>query len=500
MNQSTARGALWMVLFKLLERGLGLISTLILARLLMPKDFGIVAMAMSVVALLEVFSSFGMDTVLIQRQDAGREHFNSAWTLNLLAGCVVGVILTLLALPASDFYREPRLTAVMLMLALSAVVQGLENIGVVQFRRELRFDREFRYLTAKKLIAFAVTVPLAFWLRNYWALVLGTFIGRAGSVVYSYFLQPFRPRLSLRAAPEMLHFSKWLMLQNVVGFLKDRSASFFIGRLAGPAALGSFSLASEIANLPGAELIAPINRALFPTYAKLAADKAALRAEFLSSMSGIALLGVPAVAGIALAAPFVVLLLLGPQWIAAQGLLEVLAFYGITYVLQSNAYAAFLALGKPSVFVGIIGFQAAVLLACLVALTPTHGAMGAAWAHVIAAVAALPVNFLYIVRFMELRGRDFVAAVWRPLVSATVMYVTGRLWGPHLPPGATTSADALVPFVACVLLGAATYVAADVLLWLATGRPAGAETWLLRKLGAFTQHARARLRPDRPRG
>jgi lipopolysaccharide exporter len=494
MTQSTARGALWMVSFKLLERGLGLISTLVLARLLVPRDFGVVAMAVSLVALLEIFSAAGMDTALIQRQDASPAHFHTAWTLNVLAGFTVGVVLVLLALPASYFYREPRLVAVMCVFALGAAVQGLENIGVVQFRKQLRFDREFRYLLAKKLISFAVTVPLAFWLRSYWALVIGTLAGRTGSVMYSYLIQPFRPRLSLQTAAEMMHFSKWLMPLNALGFLKERSATFLIGHFAGPAALGAFTVSTEIASLPSTELIAPINRALLPAYAKLAGDRPALRAEFLNSMSGIALLGMPMVAGVALAAPFIVLLALGPKWSAARPLLEVLAFYGISQVLESNAYAAFVAIGKPAVFFRVIGLQTAVLLAALLPLTLSYGTIGAAWSYVFSALVTLPVNFLYIARLMGLRARDFVTAVWRPVVSAAVMYGGGRLWGPALPATAVTSAAAFVPFIKCVAVGALTYVAIDALLWLAAGRPRGAETWLLRQVGAISRVARSRLR------
>jgi lipopolysaccharide exporter len=493
MSQRMAMGALWMVLFKLLERGLGLISTLILARLLMPKDFGIVAMAMSVIALLELFSAFGMDTVLIQQRDATPAHFNTAWTLNVLAGCLVGLLLAALSVPASHFYREPRLVPVALLLALGAIIQGLENVGVVEFRKQLQFDKEFRYLLAKKVLAFAVTVPLAFWLRNYWALVLGTLAGRAGAVCLSYLIQPLRPRFSLATASEMMHFSKWLMMQNGLAFLKERSASFFIGRVAGPAALGTFTVSAEVAAMPGTELIAPINRAILPAYVKLAHDPVARGREYVSVMSGIALVGVPAVAGVALTAPFIVLLVLGPTWTAAQPLLEVLAFFGITQVLQSNAYSAFIALGKPAIFAKINAFHVVALLICLGVLTPLSGAQGAAWAYVIAAIAALPVNFYYIIKFLGLRTLDFVAGLWRPLVSAAVMYLSGKAWGPALPPGAKSSAEAFVPLISCIALGAVTYVAVDVLLWLIAGRPNGAETWILKEFRAAVNVARARI-------
>src|SRR6187399_1711623 len=112
MTPSVAAGALWMVLAKLLERSLGLVSSLFLVRLLEPADFGIVAMAMALIALLELFSAFGLDSVLIQQRSATDLHFHTAWTLNVLASCAVGLLLAALAVPASVFYHEPRLVPV----------------------------------------------------------------------------------------------------------------------------------------------------------------------------------------------------------------------------------------------------------------------------------------------------------------------------------------------------------------------------------------------------
>ena len=140
IRSSMARGAVWMVLFKLLERSLGMISMLILARLLVPADFGLMAMATSLVALLELITAFGVDTALVQRRDATPAHFNSAWTLNVCAGGAIATMMLLMSWPASVFYREPRVTAVICALAFAAAVQGFENIGVVTFRKEMRFD------------------------------------------------------------------------------------------------------------------------------------------------------------------------------------------------------------------------------------------------------------------------------------------------------------------------------------------------------------------------
>jgi lipopolysaccharide exporter len=488
-----ARGAVWMVLFKLLERSLGMISMLILARLLVPADFGLMAMATSLVALLELFMAFGVDTALVQRNDATTAHFNSAWTLNLCAGGSIATLMLLLSWPAAYFYREPRVTPVICALALAAAIQGCENIGVVMFRKDMRFDREFRFLLGKKLVAFCITVPLALLWRNYWALVVGTIGGRLAGVALSYILQPFRPKFSFGAAKDLMHFSKWLMMQNGLSFLKERSSDVIIGRFAGPHSLGVFSVSAEISNMPGTELVAPINLAVLPGYVKLAHDLPALRREYISVMAMISLFAVPAVAGFAACAPFLVLLVLGPKWIEAANLIKILAFFGITQVLQSNAYSAFLAIGRPQTFAKINAIHVVILITLLISLTPFYGIIGGAWAYVITATIMLPVNFWFVTRYLGLEKIEFVSHLWRPITSAAAMYLGVSLLGPPSPDGPLAAAQAATSLVTCVAIGIPLYAACITLLWLISGRPEeSAETYVLKKVPAIWNGLRAR--------
>lgn len=491
IRRRMAGGAIWMLLFKAVERSLGLISTLILARLLVPADFGLIAMAASLIALLELFSSFGLDTALIQRIDATPAHYNAAWTLNFLAACSIATLMLLMSWPAALFYRQPHVTPVICALAAGAVIQGMENVGVVDFRKQMRFDREFRFLLAKKVIAFCVTVPLAFWFRSYWALVCGILAGRTAGVSLSYLLSPFRPRFSLAHAGELMSFSKWLLVQNFLTFLRERSSDFILGRMVGPAGLGIFSVSAEISSMPGTELVAPINRAILPAYVRLAQDMPAMRREYLSVMSMVALIAVPAVAGFAVSAPFLVLLVLGPKWTQAADLIQILGFFSIGTVLQSNAYAAFLALNKPNVFAHINTIQVCVLLALLACLTPLFGIYGAAWAYVITAISILPVGFYYITKHLGLRMRELVGAVYRPVCGAAIMYLGVRFLGPAMPHGPVSSLQAGVSLLKCVALGVPIYILAVAILWLVAGRPEGSvEEWCLKQV----QWARVRAR------
>src|SRR5690606_24602448 len=293
-----ATGAIWMVLFKLVERSLGLVSTLILVRLLTPADFGVVAMAISVIAMAVLLTAFGFDTALIQDQKATAAHYNTAWTFGVAFGAAVTTVIVLAAPHVAAYYREPGVEWVMYALAFGSLITAFQNIGIVAFRKDLIFRYEFYFQVSRKLVGFVITVSLALWLRNYWALIAGTLATQIFSTGISYWVHPFRPRLSLAERRSLMGFSKWLLYNNLLGYLKNRSSDFVIGRLRGPAGLGLYNVSYELANLPTTEISAPINRALLPGFARLSDEPEQLRSIYTSAMSVLALFAVPAAAGI----------------------------------------------------------------------------------------------------------------------------------------------------------------------------------------------------------
>lgn len=491
LRAKMARGAIWMVLFKLLDRSIGLISTLILVRLLVPADFGVVAMATSLVALLELFGAFGFDNALIQRQNAGRAHYDTAWTLNLLISLALAVSMAALAFPIAAYYQESKVVPIVFALAVTCAIQGLENIGVVNFRKDMMFDKEFRYLLTKRLIAFAVTVPLAFWWRNHWALVAGMIAGRCAGVALSYALHPYRPRFSLAAGKDLFSFSKWMVLINVLAFLKERSADFVIGRIAGPHALGMFNISVEFANAPGNELVAPINRAIYPAYAKLAHDLDALRTEYLSVMSLIALIAMPAIAGIAATANLIVPVVFGAKWLEARSLLALLAIFGVGQIMFTNAYAAFLALDRADVPTRISAIYVAVQLALLVTLTPMFGLMGAASAYVATSLLMLPLVFAYVYSILRVRAGAMLRVVWRPLLAASLMFAVVKAFVGRVHHESDPTLQTAAELLAAIALGVAVYVSLVLLLWAACGRPQGAERMALNRVRARLRRAPA---------
>jgi len=179
------------------DRLIGLISITILARLLLPEDFGLVVYATTFMAILEIFFQFGFETVLIRDQDAGRDSYDTAWTLEVIKGILLAGLMAAGAHQISLFFDEPALQVVVFYLATIPFMNGLKNIGIVDFQKKMEFDKEFIYRFSVRVVSAIVTVILAFRLRSHWALVYGMILSSALSLVLSYVMSGYRPTFCL---------------------------------------------------------------------------------------------------------------------------------------------------------------------------------------------------------------------------------------------------------------------------------------------------------------
>lgn len=474
------------------ERVLGFISTLVLARLLVPEDYGLIAMATVVIAFMETLTASGVDTVIISKARVERADYDTAWTINVLLGVALFLVIAALAYPAAAYFNSPELTPVLGLLSLLPLLYGLENIGTVDFRRNLLFNRDVFFVLGKKLIGLVTTVPLALLWRNHWALVVGLLSMRTGGVALSYVMSPYRPRFSLQRFTEFFHFSKWLAGYNFLVFLRLRSTDFLTGRLHGPGALGVFAMASELASIPSTELVMPVNRALFPGYSKVAQDVERLGSAFVRAIGLVSLLAMPASVGLAVVADDAVPLLLGTAWLDTIPVIQILAVAGVSTALQINCWSVFMATQRFRLLVYLNLFHLAVLVPAMFIFVPPRGAVGAALAHLVACIASLPVGFAMVRSIGGISYRALAGALWRPALAAAAMFVVVETMMPGaLPPGGVPLA-LLLGLAKTVGLGAVAYAATITILWLASGRPESAERSAMGYLGALAGRLRGR--------
>lgn len=496
MMRDIAKGAAWMVLFRLVDRSIGIISTSILARLLLPADFGLVAMAMSIIALIELATAFSFEIALIQKPDPQREHFDTAWTLNILVALGGAVLTAALAYPAAAFYGDPRLAAVMFAIGAAWFASGFENVGTVNFRRKMDFAAEFRLMASKRMITFIVTMAAAITFRSYWALVIGMSTGKLAGVALSYLMQPFRPRLSLTCSRELFSFSGWMLVNNMAAVVASRVPHFAVGRFFGAQSLGAYTVGSEISQIAHTELIAPINRALFPGYSRLINDPAAFRRTCIDATAVILLIVLPVSIGVAVVADPIVRVLLGSQWGEAAPIIQILAVSGAAMAVSSNNVQVFLALGRPNHFTLVLVSRLMLLATMMLLFSDRHGVTGMAFAELIASVGSLAISLPLVFKGLQLRASEYFASFWRPLIASCVMGVAVHLVNRELG-GADSFGGAILQLLLSVPVGAGTYVPSLWLLWMASGRPQSVETMLGRRAVDMLKRL-ARKRGDEP--
>jgi PST family polysaccharide transporter len=478
MNQigsKVAKGAVWMVGLKFVERGIGFVSTLVLARLLLPADFGLVAMAMAVFAFVEIAGSFGFDLALIRNQKADRAQYDSAWTLQVGYAILASAVLAALAIPTATFFSDVRLQGVMLVLAAVALAQGFENIGIVDFRKDFQYGRDFQLMLLKKLISFGVTMVLAYQFRSYWALLGGMVASRVMGVVLSYTMHPYRPRFDISQIRSLMRFSQWIVLTRVIAYFGNRGPDFVLGRMLDAGSLGLFRVAQEVATLPTSELLHPVMRAVFPGYAAVAHDRNALSRSFLQVQGVILTLTLPAGALILMLADPIVRLLLGPNWLAAIPLIQIFGLYGAVSVFQATNVSVFNVLGVPKYGAMLKAAEVLLLLPLLMwLLRDGHGLQGAAWCVFAVQAMIVPASMVLLARQLGIRWADRFRVTWRPVVGTGMLMLSVHLAMAGTGPAAN-ALDAAWNMALAIPAALSSFSATIYFLWLVAGMPDGPE-------------------------
>lgn len=496
IGNRTAIGATWLIAWRMVTRALGLVSTLVLARLLVPDDFGLVAMAAAFSAAIDSLSELGLVAALVRQPDTRRDLYDTAFTMQALRGLLTGAVIAGGAWSVSAWFAEPRLLPILLLLAGLSALSGLENIGIVEFQRALRFSMEFKLLFFPRIAQFVVTIAAALLLHSYWALVVGIVVARVSRLAMTYVVHPYRPRVSLAGWRDLVGFSFWTWMASLASLVWDRSDTFILGRGFGAGDLGLYLLAAEIAVMPISELVAPASRALFAGFSAAQNRGTDTVNVALPVVATMLLVVVPLTVGVSASSGYVVAALLGPKWAAAQPLIATLVWLCVFSPFSYICMTVLTSRGLVKQHFYVIAAAAAVKAAVVYAVSFTQR-LDVVAAVVVACVAVESLLFTLQLRRYGARWAGSVGGFARIAAAAgltvAAMYQTGLGWqpasmaaGPALVWGAVTGGIAVV-----------VYAALQAGLWWMAGKPDGPETRLLDLAKGFGLHrlSGARRRP-----
>jgi len=334
-----------------------------------------------------------------------------------------------------------------------------------------------------------VTLTLAFTFRTYWALIAGIVVTRVGGVFLSYVMEPFRPTLSLRKLHDLLDFSQWLFVNNIILIGVVRFPHFVIGRVLGAQSLGLYTVGNELGSLAISELAAPVNRAVFPAYSRLSNKLEEFKQSFLQTGSAVLVIALPASFGIALMAEPAVLLLLGDAWSNAIPIVQVSAWAAACIAAATNNGIAYLALGVPRAAAIMAAVRLLVLVPLCLWAVQVYGLVGVAWSDLFASAACLLVSFPLIFRKLKISIQEYMRNAWRPIVAVLIMTLV--VWSTDQQfAGADGPLMLTTRLLAGMTLGAVSYTLALTAAWWLVGKPAGPESYVLARLREFLRKGR----------
>ena len=483
-------GVGWVFAWRAFARLLSFISTLTLARLLVPADFGLVAMALTLIGAIGALANFPIFDALMRRPEEDTRLHDVAFTIQVARAFLMALALAAVAPAAAAWYGEPRLTPMVLAIAGMEAVTGFSNVGMVQFQRELRFDMQFKLQILPAILQLLATLLIAWLTGSYWALLVGMAVLRITRVGMSYVIHPYRPRFSLVGWQELIGFSFWLWLAGLAAMVWGQTDSFVIGPLFGSATLGLYVLASQVAGLPVSELLEPLNAVLFASFAHAQRDRTSIGINPMTVAVALLLLMAPIALVISAEAGSIVHLLLGNRWLAAVPLVVIAAWRVLLHPFHVVSRSVLIARGRvrQNFWISLTMTAGRVALITVAALTGSLVTVIEA-SLVILTAGALLYGWALWADFKAQAGRLGMGLLRIAIATAgagLVLKGLGLGWQATVPAapahGLAAHATELLYLGGAATVAALTYLAVLGTLWLAAGRPSGPEQLLLNRL------------------
>ena len=363
---------------QLVQRGLGIISTLVLARLLLPEHFGVVALVVIALQFFELLVEIGNQQYIIQKTEVTEADLNTAWSMDIVIKSAMFVLILFLAPFLADFFETPELTAALAVAAITLPLRALKSPGMMLLAREINYRPIFRLTLWQKGLSFIVVITWAFTSPSHWAIISGTLVSGVVFTIGSYRVHTFRPRWTLVHFRQQWQFSQWLLLRGIVGFTRSQIDNLMVSRLFGTAQLGGYNLVREVSLLPALSAIIPMSEPLLAAISESKSNPQTLAYRIRLSLALMITVLTPITAFIMLYPELIIRVLLGPDWSEFAPLLEPFGLFFFTFCLFALISDAIIAQGKVKLLFWFDVVSTATIIVILW-LTATGGLEIMAW-------------------------------------------------------------------------------------------------------------------------
>ncbi|MFT4788227.1 MAG: lipopolysaccharide exporter [Paraglaciecola sp.] len=331
---------------KILQRVLGLISTLILARVLTPEDFALIAIVSLTLYFFDMLSQSGSEPYIVQKKQVSEDDLNTSWTLDLLLKCLVLILLLLLASPIAAFFSQPQLSFAFQVASIALIINALRNPGIILFKRDLDYKKLFYLALVQRLVTFIIVIAVALQWQSYWAFIFADLAGAAVFTIGTYLIHTYKPRLGLTNIKHQWRFSRWLLGKSIIGYLRSQIDTVLVAKYFSPAILGNYYMARDIAMLPAHNILGPAIEPLLADFKDYKDSPIQLGGRVTKVLITISFLVFPISVFLAAYPKLVVEVLLGEQWQLAAPILQIMSLLFFYFVYLLVIESALTAIGQ----------------------------------------------------------------------------------------------------------------------------------------------------------
>ena len=418
LTRKTMRGIFWSGTSQFMIQGISFFVNIVLARLLFPEDFGILAMAALFIEMTGLISDFGLSAALIQRKKINQTQRSTAFWMNILVGVTLVGLSVLCAPLAADFFRRDIIAPVIMVSSIGFVIRAVGGVHRALMTRQLRF-KTLAIPDVVGILAFSASViPMVLMGLGLWSIVLANLVSALISSTILWRLSSWRPSFLFdwAACRDLMSFGLNVLGEQVLDYVNVNVDYLIISRLLGEAMLGIYTFAFNLMTAPLRKIAQMVTRVTFPAFSQVQTDNAVLRAGYLKSVRYISLITFPILTGLGVLADDFIRLVYGNKWIAAIVPLQIMCLDGLIRTISTTTGSILYAKNRAD-----IGFKWKIVTVCVVYIGAQYGIIGVSIAVALATLVLAPIIQVITHRLMDLRFSPFGAALAPAAVSSIMM-------------------------------------------------------------------------------
>lgn len=447
LKKQSMTAMLWSGADLFLRQGVQFVVTVILARLLLPEEFGTIALLYLFTGIASVFIDGGFSSALVQKQDATQTDESTVFWINLVIGIVSGLALWAMAPLIAEFFGYPILVPLTGMLAIGLTVNALGSIHLTLFGKNLDFKKPMFVSAVASIVSGVTTIALVINDFGIWALAWQTIVASMVSTLMLWLVSPWRPtfEFSLYSARGLFRFGSYLMLSALIEVAYSRMYALLIGKLHGVRELAYYNRADNTKQIPVDVLSDAFARVIFPVFSAAAGDTERLRNGVRLSVQTMMLIQLPMMFGLMATAENCIYVLFGERWLSVAPILQVLCIAGMFWPLQVINLNVLKAQGHSDLFFRLEIVKKIVGIISLL-IGSFYGVMGIAWCQVAYSLVSFLINAYYTKHQLRYGAYEQICDSLRTILVAILMAIAVHFLGAQLGVGASLTLFLQVSF------------------------------------------------------